>query len=387
MAQATKMQAVGQLASGIAHDFNNILTAILGPCDQLLARHPVGTPDYDDIEQVRQNGNRAANLVRQLLAFARQQTLRPQVLDVAGVIDGLQPLLKRLLGPDVDLIVINHGGAAAVRADPGQLEQVLVNLSLNARDAMSARGRLTIAIRGVPAAEVSALGHRIIPTINLVAIAVSDTGTGFAPAIAAKIFEPFFTTKPVGQETELRRSTVYGIVKQTGGFVFAEAAPGGGTCFVVYLPASAAPPPPPPPPAAPPRERPALDATVLLVEDDRAVRIVVDRALQRHGLTVVAVAALELMERDAAGIDLLVSDVVMPGMDGVDLLHAARARRPALPVVLMSGYAEPPQRRPLDRAGVVFLSKPFAIDDLLDAVHAALAAGSLDTVSLPAIDG
>ena len=153
----------------------------------------------------------------------------------------------------------------------------------------------------------------------------------------------------------------------------------------MYLPASAA--PPPPPPAAPPRERPALDATVLLVEDDRAVVLVVDRALQRHGLTVVAVAALELMERDAAGIDLLVSDVVMPGMDGVDLLHAARARRPALPVVLMSGYAEPPQRRPLDRAGVVFLSKPFAIDDLLDAVHAALAAGSLDTVSLPVIDG
>ena len=389
VAQATKMQAVGQLAGGIAHDFNNILTAILGLCDQLLARHPVGTPDYDDIEQVRQNGNRAANLVRQLLAFARQQTLRPQVLDVAGVIDGLQPLLKRLLGPDVDLIVINHGGAAAVRADPGQLEQVLVNLSVNARDAMSARGRLTIAIRGVPAAEVSALGHRIIPTIDLVAIAVSDTGTGIAPAIAAKIFEPFFTTKPVGQGTGLGLSTVYGIVKQTGGFVFAEAAPGGGTCFVVYLPASAA--PPPPPPAAPPRERPALDATVLLVEDDRAVRIVVDRALQRHGLTVVAVAdaaaALELMARDAAGIDLLVSDVVMPGMDGVDLLHAARARRPALPVVLMSGYAEPPQRRALDRAGVVFLSKPFAIDDLLDAVHGALAAGSLDTVSLPVIDG
>ena len=208
MAQATKMQAVGQLAGGIAHDFNNILTAILGLCDQLLARHTVGTPDYDDIEQVRQNGNRAANLVRQLLAFARQQTLRPQVLDVAGVIDGLQPLLKRLLGPDVDLIVINHGGAAAVRADPGQLEQVLVNLSLNARDAMSARGRPTIAIRGVPAAEVSALGHRIIPTVNLVAIAVSDTGTGIAPAIAAKIFEPFFTTKPVGQGTELRLSIV-----------------------------------------------------------------------------------------------------------------------------------------------------------------------------------
>nr|WP_295664091.1 response regulator [Polymorphobacter sp.] len=387
VAQATKMQAVGQLAGGIAHDFNNILTAILGLCDQLLDRHPEGTPDFDDIDQVRQNGNRAANLVRQLLAFARQQTLRPQVLDVAGVIDGLQPLLSRLIGPDVELIVRNHGGAGAVRADPGQLEQVLVNLSVNARDAMAAKGRLTIATRGILAADVPALGHRIIPTIDLVAITVSDTGTGIPPEIAAKIFEPFFTTKPVGQGTGLGLSTVYGIVKQTGGFVFAEPVAEGGTCFVVYLPASEA------PPAAPAAQsalkRPELIGTVLLVEDDRAVRLVVERALRRHGLGVIAVedptVALEMIEQDETLIDLLVSDVVMPGMDGVDLVRRARARCPTLPVVLMSGYAEPPQRRALVRAGVVFLPKPFAVDDLLDAVHAALAAVPLDMTLLSSI--
>ncbi|QYE34288.1 response regulator [Polymorphobacter sp. PAMC 29334] len=387
VAQATKMQAVGQLAGGIAHDFNNILTAILGLCDQLLDRHPEGTPDFEDIDQVRQNGNRAANLVRQLLAFARQQTLRPQVLDVASVIDALKPLLRRLVGPDVDLIVVNHGGAGAVRADPGQLEQVLVNLSVNARDAMSAKGRLTITIRGVPAAEVPGLGHRIIPTIDLVAISVSDTGTGIPPEIAAKIFEPFFTTKPVGQGTGLGLSTVYGIVKQTGGFVFAEPVAEGGTCFVVYLPASAA--PAVVPVAQRPRQRPPLMGTVLLVEDDRAVRLVVERALRRHGLGVIALGdastALDLIEQGETLIDLLVSDVVMPGMDGVDLLRRARARCPALPVVLMSGYAEPPQRRALVRAGVVFLPKPFSVEDLLDAVHTALAAVPLDMPLPPSI--
>ncbi len=382
VAQATKMQAVGQLAGGIAHDFNNILTAILGLCDQLLSRHPVGSPDFEDIEQVRQNGNRAANLVRQLLAFARQQTLRPQVLDVASVIDGLQPLLRRLIGPEVELVVVNHGGGLAVRADPGQLEQVLVNLSVNARDAMAGNGRLLIEMRGIAAANVAALGRRIIPAIDLVAIAVSDTGSGIAPEIASKIFEPFFTTKPVGQGTGLGLSTVYGIVKQTDGFVFAEAKPEGGTCFIVYLPASAT---LPPAVATPVKSfaRPKLFGTILLVEDDRSVRLVVERALRRQGLGVVAVAdasaALDLLAQGDAAVDLLISDVVMPGMDGVDLLHQARALRPALPVVLMSGYAEPPQRRALDRAGVVFLPKPFAVDDLLDAVHAAFAAPHLDS--------
>lgn len=380
VAQVTKMQAVGQLAGGIAHDFNNILTAILGLCDQLLDRHPAGTIDFDDLDQIRQNGNRAASLVRQLLAFARQQTLRPEFLDVAGVIDGLRPLVERLIGPDVEL-VINHGNTAgAVRADPGQLEQVLVNLAVNARDAMAGRGCLTIASRGIAGRDVAALGHRIIPAVDHVAITVSDTGSGIDPEIAGKIFEPFFTTKPIGQGTGLGLSTVYGIVKQTGGFVFAEPIDGGGTCFAVYLPASTG--VATAPAAPPPQDKSPLAGTVLLVEDDRAVRLVVERTLRRHGLDVIATdhgeRALATLDSSTIGIDVLVSDVVMPGIDGVELLDRARARRPGLAAVLMSGYAEPPQRRALDGAGVVFIAKPFSVDELLDAVRHALAESAPD---------
>ena len=383
VAQATKMQAVGQLAGGIAHDFNNILTAVLGLCDQLLGRHPVGTTDFDDLDQLRQNATRAANLTGQLLAFARQQTLRPQVLDVVDVIAGVAPLLRQLIGPDVEL-VIEHDGAGIVRADPGQLEQVLTNLAVNARDAMHGRGRLTIAARRVAARDVAALGHAIMPRIDFVAITVEDTGSGIAPEIAGKIFEPFFTTKPVGQGTGLGLSTVYGIVKQTGGFVFAAPADGGGTCFAVYLPATA----PVDPPAVADGSRPPLSGTVLLVEDDRAVRLVVERALRRHGLGVVTASdgGLALDALAATAIDVLVSDVVMPGIDGVELFEAIRARRPGLPVVLMSGYAEPPQRRALDGAGAIFLAKPFTANDLLDAVRAAFAARRVDTSDPGRID-
>ena len=220
VAQATKMQAVGQLAGGIAHDFNNILTAVLGQCDQLLARHAPGTEDHDDLDEIRVNANRAAKLVGQLLAFSRQQTLRPEVLEVAAVIAGVEPLLRRLIGPEVDLVVAAAEGV--VLADPGQLEQVLTNLAVNARDAMDSRGRLTIAARRIAARDVAALGHHVMPAIDFVALTVTDTGSGIAPEIAGKIFEPFFTTKPMGQGTGLGLSTVYGIVKQTGGFVFVE---------------------------------------------------------------------------------------------------------------------------------------------------------------------
>ncbi|MGI4877733.1 MAG: sensor histidine kinase, partial [Janthinobacterium lividum] len=228
VAQATKMQAVGQLAGGIAHDFNNILTAVLGLCDQLLARHTEGSADFDDIDQIRQNGNRAANLVRQLLAFARQQTLRPQVLEIGAIIDGLVPLLHRLLGPSVKLILKHGDDLGAVRVDPGQLEQVIVNLAVNARDAMDSNGTLVIESCAIAASKVPSLGHDIMPVVDHIAIVVSDTGSGIPPEIAAKIFEPFFTTKPIGQGTGLGLSTVYGIVKQTGGFIFASARPEGG---------------------------------------------------------------------------------------------------------------------------------------------------------------
>ncbi len=385
VAQATKMQAVGQLAGGIAHDFNNILTAVLGLCAQLLERRVPGDDDYDDLNEIRVNAGRAAKLVAQLLAFSRQQTLRPEVVDVVAAIAGVEALLRRLIGPDVDLIV--EPSAGIILADPGQFEQVLTNLAVNARDAMSGSGRLTIAAREIAARDVTALGHSVMPAIDYVAITVVDTGTGIAPEIAGKIFEPFFTTKPVGEGTGLGLSTVYGIVKQTNGFIFAEPGDGGGTCFAVYLPATAAPTSDIGtfvPVAAP---RPPLSGTVLLVEDERAVRLVVERALRRAGFNVITASdggvALDVI--GTAAVDVLVSDVVMPGIDGVELLNRIRARRPQLPVVLMSGYADPPQRRALEGAGAVFLAKPFTADDLLAALRAAVAAQAHPAVEAPQV--
>ena len=377
VAQITKMQAVGQLAGGIAHDFNNILTAVLGLCDELLARHSPSDRDYDDIDQVRQNGNRAADLVRQLLAFARQQTLRPQLLDIDQVITGVKPLLLRLLGPGVELVVtMAPRELPLVRVDPGQLEQVIVNLAVNARDAMGNGGVLTIASRIVVAADVPALGHRIMPVADYVAIVVTDIGSGIAPEISAKIFEPFFTTTPVGQGTGLGLSTVYGIVKQTGGFIFVGSTPAA-TSFTLYFPSAGERPVLPAAPPALPDKVVPLHGTVLLVEDDRAVRLVVARALTGHGLTVLtaadAASGLEIIDHDCDRIDLLISDVVMPGMDGVAFVESARRKIGGLPVILMSGYAEPPQRRALDGTGTRFIAKPFAIADLVGTVRLALA--------------
>ncbi len=381
VAQVTKMQAVGQLAGGIAHDFNNILTAVLGLCDELLSRHLPSDPDYEDIDQIRQNGNRAADLVRQLLAFARQQTLRPQLLDIDHVIAGVKPLLLRLLGAGMELVIAPAASELPlVRVDPGQLEQVIVNLAVNARDAMPDGGVLTIATQIVTAAEVPALGHRIMPVADYVAIVVTDTGTGIAPEISAKIFEPFFTTKPLGQGTGLGLSTVYGIVKQTGGFIFVSSADGR-TSFTLYFPSSGARPAQLPPAQPVPDKAAPLQGTVLLVEDDRAVRLVVARALTGHGLNVLtatdALSGLEIIERERDRIDLLISDVVMPGMDGVALVERARKEISNLPAILMSGYAEPPQRRALDDTGVRFLAKPFAIADLVATVRLAMTRGAL----------
>ena len=377
VAQVTKMQAISQLAGGVAHDFNNILTAVLGLCDQLLERRTPDSPDFADIDQIRQNAGRAAALVRQLLAFARQQTLRPQLLDVASIVQALSFLLQRLIGPKIDLITEFGENVRHVRADPSQLEQVIVNLAVNARDAMPDGGTLRIALRNVLAAQVAQLGHDIMPHADFVEMSVSDTGVGIAPEIAARIFEPFFTTKDVGKGTGLGLSTVYGIVKQTGGFIFAAGnAEGSGTSFTVYLPAAgigerATAEAGPAPAGAPPGRQ------VLVVEDERAVRMVVERALVSQGLTVHtapdADAAFELLETLGQGVDLLVSDVVMPGTDGITLVQVARARFPQLRVVLMSGYAEPPLRREVSRQGMVFLSKPFSAGELVAAVRSALA--------------
>lgn len=376
VAQATRMQAIGQLAGGVAHDFNNILTANMGLIEQLLARHAAGDVDYDDLEQVRLNNQRGADLVHQLLAFARQQTLRLQRVDVRDVVERLAVLLRRLIGDDIALTLDLAREAWPIRVDPGQLEQVIVNLAVNARDAMPGGGTLEIVTHGVPAGAVAALGHNVMPAADYVAILVCDSGTGIPRELGAKIFEPFFTTKDQGKGTGLGLSTVYGIVKQSGGFVFNAPGPAGGTIFSLYFPRAeddgAEPVAPPPPAAAAPDP---TGVRVLLVEDERAVRRVLRRALEQGGAVVTEAAdgfaALSLIKNGDVAIDVMVSDVMMPGMDGIELAERARALRPDLPVVLMSGYAEPPQRAAAAGAATLFLAKPFGAAALLAAVATA----------------
>ncbi len=380
LAQTTKMQAVGQLAGGVAHDFNNILTAILGHCDLMLMRHTPGDSDYDDIQQIRNNSNRAAGLTRQLLAFSRQQTLRPQVLQLPDVVSEVSNMLQRLLGESVDL-VISHGRAlGTIRADPGQLEQVIINLTVNARDAMEAKGIahgvVTLRTYQVTAAEVRKLNSDFLPIADYTALAVGDTGVGIAPENLSKIFEPFFTTKDVGKGTGLGLSTVYGIVKQSGGFIFADSKLGEGTTFAIYFPVHHQPDTPSPKLSAPVKPIELWGTgRVLLVEDEDMVRAVAERALVRHGYTVLTAAngeeALGILTHDGA-IDLLVSDVVMPVMDGPTLGRAARSLFPDLPILFMSGYAEEQLRKSIDLGRMHFIPKPFSVKALAVAVQQAL---------------
>ena len=384
VAQATKMQAVGQLAGGVAHDFNNILTAIIGHCDLMLMRHSPGDSDYDDIQQVRTNSNRAASLTRQLLAFSRQQTLRPQILQLPDVVSEVSVLLKRVLGETVKLVVTHGRDLGAVRADPGQLEQVVVNLAVNARDAMTTAnpaggGTLTIQTKSVSAAEVKRMGSDILPAADYTALVVSDTGTGIPIEILPKIFEPFFTTKEMGKGTGLGLSTVYGIVKQSGGWIFADSPPGKGATFTMYLPVHAANVASPARGATPRASaRPAETwgtGTVLLVEDEDMVRAVAERALARQGYSVLTAengeAALDLIAATGRP-DLLISDVVMPGMDGPTMVRHVRERYPDLPILFMSGYAEEQLRKSIDLDNVAFLPKPFSVQQLAEAARSAL---------------
>ncbi|HEX8300494.1 hybrid sensor histidine kinase/response regulator [Sphingomonas sp.] len=379
VAQATKMQAVGQLAGGVAHDFNNILTAIIGHCDLMLMRHSPGDGDYDDIQQIRANSNRAASLTRQLLAFSRQQTLRPQVLQLPDVISEVSNLLKRLLGETVVLDVKHGRNLGPVRADPGQLEQVVVNLAVNARDAMLAAnpnqgGTLTIETLAISAAQVRQMDDDVLPVGDYTALRISDTGTGIPRDILPKIWEPFFTTKEVGKGTGLGLSTVYGIIKQSGGFIFADNKPQGGAEFTIYLPvhaaaeATAA-------PKAPARVKPADTwgtGTILVVEDEDMVRAVAERALAKQGYTVLTAengeVALELLDTIDKP-DLLVSDVVMPLMDGPTMARRIREKWPDLPILFMSGYAEEQLRRSIDLDNVAFLPKPFSVQQLAEAAR------------------
>lgn len=379
VAQATKMQAVGQLAGGVAHDFNNVLTAVIGTCDLMLLRHTPGDSDYDDIQQIRANSNRAAALTRQLLAFSRQQTLRPEVLQLPDVISEVSLLLKRLLGEKIELKVHHDRDLGPVRADPQQLEQVIVNLAVNARDAMlstGAGGKLSLATRRVSARDVRQMGSEILPEGDYTVMVVQDTGGGIPPENLSKIFEPFFTTKEQGKGTGLGLSTVYGIVKQSGGFIFADnvspAAGKGraGARFSVYFPVHQGPVPQARKPATPaPAAQWSGGGKVLLVEDEDMVRAVAERALTRAGYQVTACADGEAgLAAIANGgtFDLVVSDVVMPGMDGPTMARAIRRVKPSLPILFMSGYAEEQLRRDLDIANMHFIAKPFSVQQISD---------------------
>jgi two-component system, cell cycle sensor histidine kinase and response regulator CckA len=386
-AQAQKMQAVGQLAGGVAHDFNNVLQAILGYSDLLLANHRPTDPAFQDIMQIKQNANRAASLVRQLLAFSRRQTLRPEVLSLSDTLADLSMLLKRLLGERVDLDLRHGRELWPVKADVNQLEQVVVNLAVNARDAMPQGGKLTIRTDNVTTEEVRRLGLTGMPPADHVLIEMSDTGTGIPPEVMDKIFEPFFTTKEVGKGTGLGLSTVFGIVKQSGGFIYVDSVVGQGTTFRIYLPrhvptaeeiaeeiAEKA-----EPAAKPPAADLTGQGTILLVEDEDPVRAVNARALSARGYTVLEAAsgveALQIIEESATPVDLVVSDVVMPEMDGPTLLRELRTRYPDLKVIFVSGYAEDAFKKNLPEGeSFNFLAKPFSLKQLVETVKQTLAA-------------
>ena len=388
VAQATKMQAVGQLAGGVAHDFNNVLTAILGTCDLMAMRHTPGDSDYDDIQQIRANSNRAASLTRQLLAFSRQQTLRPEILQLPDVVSDVSQMLKRLIGEKIQLSVTHDRNLGPVRADPSQLEQVIVNLAVNARDAMQSRsektggdgsGRLTLATRRVTAADVREMRSEIIPAGDYTTLVVEDTGGGIAPEHLGKIFEPFFTTKAQGKGgnlggTGLGLSTVYGIVKQSGGFIFADSEVGKGTRFTVYLPVhheAASEESGRGEPAGntlpEPQSEWAGGGRILLVEDEDPVRLVAERALARQGYDVTTAAdgeeGLEIV-REGGEFDLVLSDVVMPSMDGPAMAREIRKIAPGLPVLFMSGYAEEQLRKEIDIDNMHFIPKPFSVQQI-----------------------
>jgi two-component system cell cycle sensor histidine kinase/response regulator CckA len=377
LAQSQKMQAVGQLAGGIAHDFNNVLTAMIGFCDLLLQRHRPGDQSFADIMQIKQNANRAAALVRQLLAFSRQQTLQPRLLNVTEVLAELSNLLRRLLGEKTELAMVHGRDLGLVKGDQGQLEQVIINLAVNARDAMDGGGTLTIETRNADTTQARQAHGEVMPAGEYVQISVRDTGMGIPKDNFARIFEPFFTTKEVGSGTGLGLSTVYGIIKQTGGYLFVDSdGEGQGTTFDIFFgrqhaAASSA--------SDSVHTEIATDltggGTVLLVEDEDPVRLFSARALRNKGYKVVEAktgeAALELL--DGGPYDLLVTDMVMPRVDGAQVIREARKLLPDLPVICISGYTEESVLKEVESLDKLrFLSKPFSLKQLASAVKEAI---------------
>ncbi len=378
--QGQKMQAIGQLAGGVAHDFNNLLTAISGHCDLLLLRHDPGDTDYADLVQINQNANRAASLVGQLLAFSRKQTLLPEIIDLRDALADLTHLLNRLVGETITLSLFHDPDLPAIRADKRQLEQVVMNLVVNARDAMPEGGEISLETRRTLLTDPLQKGRATVPAGEYAVVMIRDQGTGIELDTLNKVFEPFFTTKGIGEGTGLGLSTAYGIIKQSGGYIFIDSIVGQGTEFSIYLPAyhgvgmeddlkstqsgslvgdSNVP----------------DDGVILLVEDEAPVRAFAARALRLRGYTVLEAAsgeeALSTLENEALQVDLFVTDVIMPGLDGPSWVKAARQLRPETKAVFVSGYAEDfltDDQSSMDNS--VFLPKPFSLQQLTDTVRA-----------------
>ena len=378
--QSQKMQAIGQLAGGVAHDFNNLLTAISGHCELLLMRHREGDTDFCDLSQIKENTTRGGRLVSQLLAFSRKQTLLPEVFDLSGVLSNMTQLLDRLVGERIRLVLSQEDNLYPIRADKRQLEQVIMNLVVNARDAMPGGGDIRVESQNVTLAERLERDHARLPAGNYVLIKVIDEGHGIAPEKIGKIFEPFYSTKKPGEGTGLGLSTAYGIVKQSGVFIFVESEPDVGSIFSLYFPHFAGAVTDTQNPQV--TEKPTITprkGVVLLVEDEAPVRAFATRALQMKGLTVLEAEsgeqALTLLEDPELVVDIFVSDVVMPGKDGPTWVKEARKMRPKTRVVFVSGYAEDAFTDHLADVGPsVFLTKPFSLADLTRTVEAELAA-------------
>jgi two-component system, cell cycle sensor histidine kinase and response regulator CckA len=372
------MQAIGQLAGGVAHDFNNVLTAIIGFSDLLLAKHRPTDAAFADLMNIKNNANRAANLVRQLLAFSRRQTLRPEVLSLTDVLADLGNLLGRLLGEKINFKVVHGRDLWPIKADLNQFEQVVMNLAVNARDAMPNGGQLTVKTLNVPVEASRDVQPGVMPPAEYVLCEVQDNGTGIPPEIRNKIWEPFFSTKDVGKGTGLGLATVYGIVKQTGGFIFCDSELGKGTTFRIYMPRHVADREETPPETREiNKEEKRADltgkGTILLVEDEDAVRAFASRALASRGYTVIEAStgeqALEIVLSREEGFDLVLSDVVMPEMDGPTLLKEMRKRGIATKVIFISGYAEDAFAKNLEgHSDFAFLPKPFSLKQLAEAV-------------------
>ncbi|OLC01715.1 MAG: hypothetical protein AUH45_10585 [Gemmatimonadetes bacterium 13_1_40CM_69_22] len=378
LGHSQRMEAVGRLAGGIAHDFNNVLTAVLGSVELLLLDEPPGRPHREELDIIRDAATRAKDLIRQLLAFSARQVLQPVVIDLNRLVRDVAKMLRRLIGEDIKLETVLAPELGAVRVDAGQIEQVLVNLAVNARDAMPQGGRLTIQTDSVDADGTRGPLAPGVPDGHHVLLQVSDSGVGMDDEIQAHLFEPFFTTKPRGKGTGLGLATVYGIVRQSGGHIAVDSARGRGATFRIYLPRVEAPLDPtdrPRPVTAPA----AGSETILLVEDEHLVRLLARKVLERAGYRVLVAAggaeALDLAERYAGPIHLLLSDVVMPGMNGRELMRRLAQLRPDLRVLYMSGYADEAvaQHGVLD-PGTAFLQKPFTPGGLADKVR-----GVLDT--------